>query len=305
MEQGAAPQRADDSGEAILARLESLQQEVSRISHRLEEITSYVALRLNKIADSQSIYLGDSTALTFLASGHRMYVDTRSVDIGSHLLTFGIWETHYAEAFRRLIRPGDMVFDIGANHGFYTLLSADATGPTGHVHAFEANPRLAALTTMSVHINGFGNRAEVHEVAVGSGKGEVELSFSHEWSGGGSLFAAGREHSVRCQLVSLDEMFSNPEFRIDVVKMDVEGAEGLALRGMRQLLERSADVRMMIEFAPEMLNGTDVGAAELVSMLRNLGFRAWTIEANSDLLEVAWDELSAATGGLQNLIVSR
>src|SRR4051812_17533560 len=147
---------SDDKHEPLLRRIDALERQIVRLGARLEEIASYEAARLNQLVASQSSYLGDHTALTFLESGHRIYVDTRSVDIGSHLLTYGRWEQNYAQVFQRLIKPGDTVFDLGANHGFYTLLAAASTGPAGTVHSFEPNPRFARLANMSAQINGFG-----------------------------------------------------------------------------------------------------------------------------------------------------
>jgi FkbM family methyltransferase len=289
----------------LLDRLAALEARVGTMSTRVEEIVGYFDHHLKRVMNSQAIYLGDHTALTFLESGQVIYVDTRSVDIGSHLLRVGSWEPNYAQAFQRLIKPGDTVLDLGANHGFYTLLAASAVGPTGHVHAFEANPRFARLTDMSAHVNGYGGWVKLHGVAVSDVAGTAELSFGDEFSGGGSLFATRREHRVTCTLVPIDELFPDPDFLVDVIKMDIEGAEGRALLGMRRLLERSTSVRLMMEFAPEMLLSSGVGAAEVTAFLRDLGFRAWSIADDSSLHPLPLDELARTTSGLQNLVLSR
>ncbi len=295
----------DDNQEPLLRRIGDLERQIGQLTARIEEIAGYYGARVNHLVGSQSVYLGDHTALTFLESGHRIYVDTRSVDIGSHLLMYGRWEDNYAQAFKRLIKSGETVFDLGANHGFYTLLAAASTGPAGKVHSFEANPRFAQLANMSAQVNGFGGYVKVHQVAVGQKEGEAVLSFNHEFSGGGSLFGGRHQETVACRVVSLDEMFPAPEFLVDVIKMDIEGAEGQALFGMRKLLERSVNVRIMLEFAPEMLLGSGVTPAEAIGLLRELGFRAWEIDAESNLHQADLESLAKATNGLQNLVFSR
>ncbi len=296
--------------QALQQQIERLEQKLDHVARRQEEILAWLGARLNRVLESQNAYLGDHTALTFLETGQRIYVDTRDVGIGSHLLTFGRWETNYTSVFRRLIRPGQTVFDLGANHGVYTLLGAAATGPGGQVHAFEANPRLAKLTELSAAINGYGGFVSVHHLAVGEAEGVARLVFDHGWSGGGSLFRGdvqegGANEGVACRVAALDALFPDPGFQVHVLKMDIEGAEGRALAGMPRLLERSRDIRLMLEFAPEMLAASGVPAPQVAEFLAARGFRAWSIGADSALTPVEWAMLAATERGVQNILVSR
>ncbi|MEO3470298.1 FkbM family methyltransferase [Roseomonas sp. CAU 1739] len=297
-----AEQRAEQHAQDQRERLE-------RIERRLEEAIGYFAVRSNRLVDSQSAYLGDHTAITFLENGIRILVDTRSIDIGIHLLTLGRWETAYTSLFTRLVKPGDRVLDLGANHGVYALLAAQIVGPTGRVDAFEPNPRLAKLVDLSLRLNGFAAWAQVHAVGVSEAAGMARLVFNDNFSGGGAVALAGSSQGTRpgvdCRLVVLDEMFADPSYRVDVIKMDVEGHEGRALRGMRGLLARSENVRIMMEFGPEMMRNAGVGAAEVVAFLEGLGLSAWTINEDGGTEPTGWAELAAQTDGLQNILVAR
>ncbi len=280
---------------------------LDHISRRLEEITSYFAGRTNRMLHAQSIYLGENTALTFLETGQRIYVDTRSRDIGVHLLTFGRWESNYLKVFEQLVKPGHTVFDVGANHAFYALHAARLTGPTGRVEAFEPNPQLAALATASLRTNGY-TWAKLHQVAVGDTSGEAVLTFNPDMSGGGNIRSqAGhsKAEAVSVKMAVLDEMFADPSIVVDVVKMDVEGYEGRALRGMSKLLARSPGVRMMLEFAPGMMASAGVPAPDVVSQLRGLGLSAWLIDGESKLTPIDWNDLASQTSGLMNILVAR
>ncbi len=292
----------------LLDRFDRMQAQLDRIERRLEEAIAYFAVRANRTLDSQAAYLGDHTAVTFLENGIRILVDTRSIDIGIHLLTLGRWETPYTTLFTRMLAPGQTVLDLGANHGVYALLAAQAVGPAGRVHAFEPNPRLAHLVDMSLRLNGFGGWAEVHPVGASDAPGTARLVFVDSFSGGGTVAAgaeAARHPGVDCRLVVLDEMFADPGFRPDVVKMDVEGHEGRVLRGMRGMLERSPGIRLMMEFAPEMMARSGVPAAEVVGLLSGLGLRAWTIDDEGRLAATGWEALAALSGGIQNILVAR
>lgn len=298
---------------SIGQRLAAIEARIERLAIRLEEAISYFAVRSNRVADSQSIYLGDNTAVTFLEDGTRILVDTKSLDIGMHLLTLGRWEPPYTALFARLVRPGDTVFDLGANHGVYALMAARLVGAKGRVHAFEPNPRLAQLVDMSLRINGFSERARVHRIAASDRSGVARLFFTDSYSGGGSLSGTAEQsdatgaskHAVDCRLVPLDTLFPDPQMRLDVIKMDVEGHEGPALRGMRELLARSPDVRIMMEFGPQMMQGSGMAAPEVVALLEGLGLSAWTIDHEGGIVPAAWSDLAAQTSGLQNILAAR
>jgi FkbM family methyltransferase len=292
----------------LAGRLERMEERLERIERRLEEAIAYFALRSNRTLDSQSTYLGDHTAVTFLENGIRILVDTRSIDIGIHLLTLGRWETPYTALFTRLLAPGQTVLDLGANHGVYALLAAQAVGPAGRVHAFEPNPRLAHLVDLSLRLNGFGGWAEVHAVGASDAAGTARLVFLDAFSGGGAVASgpdAAHHPGVDCRLVVLDEMFADPAFRPDVVKMDVEGYEGRVLRGMRGMIARAPDLRIMMEFAPEMMVRAGVPAAEVVALLRGFDLNAWTIGDDGALAPSEWDALATQATGIQNILVAR
>lgn len=301
------PLLRDDNPSPVDQRLERIETQLAALAQRNEEILAYLAARANRAADAASAYLGDNTAVTFLETGQRILVDTRSLDIGVHLLTLGMWEPQYTALFRRLVRPGDTVFDLGANHGVYTLLAASLAGPTGRVHAFEPNPRLAHLADMSARLNGHGETVTMHRLCASDSNGSTWLVFENAFSGGGTQNRAGEEGetALACRTAILDEMFPDPSFTLDVVKLDVEGSEGRALRGMRKILARSPDVRILMEFAPAMLAGSGVPAAEVVAMLEGLGLSPWTAGEGGSLHPARWADLAASQDGLQNILVAR
>lgn len=302
-----AMQIATDAMPPAEDRLARIEAQLASLAQRNEEILAYLAARTNRAADAASAYLGDHTAVTFLETGQRILVDTRSLDIGVHLLTLGQWEPQYTALFRRLVRPGDTVFDLGANHGVYTLHAAALAGPTGRVHAFEPNPRLAHLADMSCRLNGYGGMVTLHHLCASDANGSAWLVFDDAFSGGGTQNRTGEagETALACRTAILDELFPDPQMRVDVVKLDVEGSEGRVLRGMQRLLARSPDVRILMEFAPAMMAGSGVPASEVAAMLQGLGLSAWTIGGAGELQPARWADLAALQDGLQNILVAR
>jgi FkbM family methyltransferase len=294
----------------MLRRLLSLPSRVQELSRRLEEAIAYFAGRSHPLHFTPNAYLGDHTSLTLLEGRIKIFVDTRGNDLSPHLLIDGRWEPNYTRLFERLIQPGDTVLDLGAHHGVYALLGAVATGPTGQVHAFEPNPHLAALLQRSLAVNGLTDRAAVHNVAVGAAEGSAELVFSWGWSGGGfvavdngALPAGYQRH--RCRVVALDDLFRDPAFRVDVMKIDVEGTEARAMRGMVGLIGRSPRARIMFELAPQMLAGQGSSAAELIGIFTDLGFRFWAIGDDSALAAVDAGALATMQDGIRNILAAR
>jgi len=295
----------------IEKRLDAALERLSRVTvleRRLEEAIPYFATRSERLVGSQSIYLGEHTAVTFLRNGLRMLVDTRSLDVGIHLLTLGEWEQTDMAIFARLLQPGDKVLDIGANHGVYALHAALAVGPRGQVHAFEPNPRLAWLADFSLKINGFGDYATLHQIGASDASGIGRLFFSDALSGSGAILPARlspNDHEVTCRLEALDNVFPDPSFTVDVIKMDIEGFEGLALRGMRQLLARSPQVKMMMEYAPEWIARAGYAPEVIFEELEALGLKIWIMSDAGRLQAITPQALRASGKPIQNILLAR
>ena len=189
-------------------------------------------------AQAKSMYLGDHTAMCKVLGKHLMYVDTRDFALAPHLMWDGFWELWITTAIARSLGPGMVAVDVGANLGYYTLLMADAVGPTGQVFAFEPNERIARLLRWSCSVNGLQDRIVVDTRAAFSTTGE-QLQFfipsEHPMNASlydptnSSLYPGATEVArpevgefVNAETVRLDDVL--PE-RVDVVKIDAEGAE--------------------------------------------------------------------------------
>jgi FkbM family methyltransferase len=155
------------------------------------------------------------------------------VGAGEHGYWLGSYELNKRLAFERLVEPGAVVYDIGANVGFFSLLAAVLTGDAGKVYAFEPLPRNIRYLRRHVQINHL-DTIEVIEAAVSDHQGEAYFDLGPS-SAMGRLAAGGE---LKVQLVSLDAMLAEGRLASpDVMKVDVEGAEFDALCGARHLLE--------------------------------------------------------------------
>jgi FkbM family methyltransferase len=208
--------------------------------------------RLRRLELSQAIYLGDHEALTRLHTGHRIYVDTRDVSIASHLMLEGRWEPWIERVLIPTIKPGMRFVDVGANFGYFTLLGAERVGAAGHVYAFEANPLIFQKLVKSIAVNGFDERVSLFNVAVHDESSAMEIIFRHDASGGGwTEVATGARPPVGeifpVQGAALDTLLADIP-KVDVIKIDVEGAEPKVLAGAKNLFARSKSLTIILEF---------------------------------------------------------
>lgn len=206
-----------------------------------------------------------------------------------------------AELLREAARPRGTAVEGGAHIGYLTLHLAAAVGAGGRVLAFEPDPGVQGALRGNLARNGLGARVVVAQQALGERAGRAVLHVS----GGGetsSLFGGGdaaREH-VEVEVVALDDVLP-ADATVDVVKLDVEGAELSALRGMARVLERSSAV-LFLECNPGALAAAGASAEELLAWLRGAGFDVWRIDERARRLS---RELGVGEGEYVNLACAR
>jgi FkbM family methyltransferase len=195
-----------------------------------------------------------------------------SLFLGSH--DYEVYETKLVLG---LVRPGDVAVDVGAMIGYYTMLLANTTGPTGRVYAFEPDQRNFALLSENVAMNGY-DHVTLKQAVVGASAGKTKLYPAPEqFRGDNRAYGVdgGERVAVEVDMVSVDETIDGP---VDLIKIDVQGYEGHVLEGMRDVLGRSPEMFMLVEYAPCLLieAGTDPGA--FLADLVGLGFGFFEID---------------------------
>jgi FkbM family methyltransferase len=191
-----------------------------------------------------------------------------------HVFAFN-YEPQTSLIFEQIVKPSMVVVDIGANIGYYTLLSAKLTGVNGKVYAFEPVPFLYSLLQKNISANGLENRVEAFPLAIGDhsekkcnfylGELMVESSLFHVLGTGKSL--------IEVEMASLDDFFRKHNWpAVDIVKIDAEGADKIIVEGMRQVIMRNPGLKLVIEFNPVCLQSSGIAPEELLILLKELGF---------------------------------
>lgn len=245
-------------------------------------------------------YLGDGRAVALTHRGQKIFLDTRDLGLTPHIATYGVWEADVEAVLVRLLRPGHIVAEVGANMGYHTLAMAEAIGPAGHIDSFEANPAVLPLLRATLAVNGLDGLVTLHPVAALDAPGQVEFTSDPDHIGSGHLALEGEtanySRRARVPAVTLDGALAAVP-ALDLLRMDAEGSEPQILRGALALLMRSPDLRIVTEWsAPMMAVRSDLQA--LVHWLHGeLDFSFWRIGSAGALDPVSVEALPGLPHG--------
>ena len=216
------------------------------------------------------------------AFGCDMVLDLHDPAVSRPLLLAGDYEPHVTQALLGLLRDDTHLLDIGANLGYFSLLTA-AQCPHGRVFAVEPDPQNFRAFSASIALNAYGERITAVQTAASDEDGTATLSDLGNAANRGARFTAKTRAALEARvhgpapsftevpMARLDRLFAGE--RIDVVKLDVEGHEPPALRGAEGLL-RACRPAILLEFSPgNIINIAGEPPASPLQFLRGLGYR--------------------------------
>ena len=198
------------------------------------------------------------------------------------------------------LREGQTALDLGANIGYFTVLFSRQVGPPGHVLAFEPGPLSFALLQTNIRINGL-TQAQAFNTAVGDRSGTIDLFICRTGESDnrveGMVTDPQDRDRIEVPLISVDDFLAaRPAQRIDYVKIDIQGAEWDALKGMRRTIADNPEIQIVLEYAPvfiELVGGTP---REFFDFIRSLGLRIFDLPEEGVATEVSNDWLLGNIG---------
>jgi FkbM family methyltransferase len=219
----------------------------------------------------------NAPAAVTLADGLILHADRGDAAVVEPILTDG-YELNELDFVRATVRPGDAVVDLGAHIGAYTVRLARLVGPTGRVTAVEPCRAHLDCLRQSVSANGFDAWTDVVQAAASNVSGRAWLrhpppgsSFAHCWL---DEQETGDGEPVRS--FAVDDLI---EGAVRFIKVDVEGAEGRALRGAREVLERSRPT-LLVEMHPHLLpRVSGESPASLIAWVADIGYECRVLGA--------------------------
>lgn len=208
----------------------------------------------------------------------------------------GVFELGETEAISSLLRRGMTFVDVGANKGDFSLLGSALVGATGKVLSFEPEPNNCYWIRRSIELNGYNN-IQLFELALGDTNGDAQLYLARKsgWHtliphqrgrDAGTLTVKKRTLDACLQEIHLDQ--------VDMIKVDVEGAELQVLRGARRTLCNNRQIVLLVDVHPQM----GVNPKDVCDLLLELGFSIYE-------LKYPFDKPVERYEGLRELLVYR
>lgn len=202
-------------------------------------------------------------------------------------LAAGVYEPDTRAFIEQHLKPGMTVVDLGAHLGFFSLVAARCVGSLGRVYAFEPQPELYDLMLKNVEANGFQDIIRPVKKAVSNVQGSPVFIYLEAKDNREASFYRTPEvgsESIAVDVTTLDAFFAAEGWPpVHLIKMDIEGAEKLALEGMRELSARNPELNLIMEFNPGTQLAADVAPEELFKTLEGLGFNKFSALKDSVL----------------------
>jgi FkbM family methyltransferase len=200
--------------------------------------------------------------------------------VSKEILETGVWEAQSWEIIGRTLGAGATFVDIGAHIGYYSLKAAPLVGPTGRVIAVEPNPETIPKLYGNIRASGAQN-ITVEPVACSNTEATLELfAAPRANTGETSLSRANASHdgqfvtSYKVRAQPLDDILKDVGVsRVDAMKIDVEGAEYLVLKGASKTLDRDHPV-ILVEIVEQQLQAMGTSSRQLYDLLRSHGYTA-------------------------------
>ncbi len=235
--------------------------------------------------------------------------------VSQRLREVGIWEPFETSLVLRLLRPGAVFVDVGANIGYFSVLAASVVGAQGTVFAFEPDPENFRLLRANAELNGLEHCITAVEAALAEAPGEGRLFLSADNLGDHQVYAGDAPRSsVPIALLHGGQYLAEHLQRLDLLKVDTQGAEFQVMTGLLPLLQAlQQPPRIIIELTPHSLRAAGSSGRALLELLATLGQPLWIIDhiegrlALSSAEELAmwcdnWDKVADARGFMNILV---
>ena len=262
---------------------------VSKLNHVVHE--------LDFIRNRQAAFLGDHLSLTYLNDRTPIVVDSTDPGPAAVVLNGGAYEPNNVEIILSFVKPDTVFLDVGANIGIFSLKVAVRLDGRGRVYAFEPQENLVKAIRRSAALNGVGaldgvGKVNCYALGVSDRNGDVGFIIPPSGHlGGARVVESGAVDHIR--IVRLDD-FLTADFRCDLVKMDIEGHELFALRGMERIIANSPNVKILFEKAGKRPQRD----ADLEAFFEKQDMDLFSVGPNATLVPLVRGELAARSGNM-------
>lgn len=203
----------------------------------------------------------------------------------------GSYEPVTTNLIESLLSPGMTFIDIGAHVGLFAIPATQWVGRSGKVIAFEPHPKNFDLLLNNLKINQVEEEVTAIQSAISNKTQSMDLYTCSFNTGDHQLYPSSTRDKISVPCTTLDDFFPSGA-QVDLVKMDVQGAEGFAFEGMRRLLEENKAIQIIWELSPQQLLNSGYSASKVLDYLESLDFSSTLIDdVTGEVIPVSREEL--------------
>lgn len=267
-----------------------------------------------RIINSGTIVLSEKEMITKLFNGHKIVLDPNDIGVATHIALDSIWEPPITKAWLSIVGENQVIFDIGANFGYYGMLAAKLKNrDSPKVYFFEPNPHLIFYINKTLSINWLHEQSIVENLAISDHKGRLEFNILKDYISSSSLhsleylnsYVHNKMHiesneTIKVNTTSLDDYcLENNLPTVDVIKMDIEGYEEKAYAGMSRIVQSSPNLTLFIEFTPNGYNNPKNFYNQMLNDFGNL----YMIDSDDNLVKCKSIDYETTIGDQEDLVM--
>lgn len=218
-------------------------------------------------------------------ANNKMYLHATDQGI-SPLILDNKFEKLETALINLLVKAGMIACDVGAHIGYYSLILSRLVGKRGKVYAFEPDPINFQILKKNKFLNKLNN-LKIVRIAISDKIGKTRLFLSKTNTGDHRIYNNNTKRDfITVKATTLDNYLNSFDKRVDLIKMDIQGAEMVALKGMINCIEKNPDIMLITEFWPEGLRGFGVNPIDFLNLLDKLNFNIYNINEQKSKIEL-------------------
>lgn len=259
--------------------------ENQRLHERLSAIESKID-DIRRLVGPFAVPMPDGHMLVQTLHGIKYLIDPRDLIMAPQLIVYRQWEPDLTSYFCSQLHSNTVFVDVGANFGYFTCLAGAKIGNSGagKVIAIEPNPALFKLLKANSTINWSMCDISLHACALGAQSGQVDLWIPEDRAANASLSNAPGMNSVKVMLKTLDSLVGDVP-NVDILKIDVEGHEAAVLLGAEQMIARSRDIRVVMEWSQSQMKEAGTTIDDMLAIFKKLKIQAFDLPTTSAQIE--------------------
>lgn len=269
--------------------IKKLDDRLSMIERQITEIRSLVG--------PFGMLLADGSALVQTLHGIKYFIDPNDLIMAPQLIVYRQWEADLSAFFINSINQDTVFVDVGANFGYFTCLIASKIGCAGkgQVFSFEPNPLMIGLLKKNVQVNWSMAPITVFENAVSNTVGFVQFNVPKNRAANASIVNNNSKTSDETSRFivptnTLDNMLS--DIVVDVMKVDVEGFEMFVIDGAQDLIARSPNICIVMEWSLKQMISAGIEISLFIQKISELGLSAYRIPGKLNISTKEWNSVA-------------